>query len=52
MPVDKKSPVKGDFLFLRDKPWNKLIVIIDNIKTNGLRIFLKVRYFSGVGHEI
>ena len=52
MPVDKKSPLKGDFLFWRDKPCNKPMGIIDNIKSNGLGIFLKVRYPSGVDHEI
>jgi hypothetical protein len=41
MPVDKKSPFTGDFLFLRDKSWNKLIGIVGNIKNNGSGIFLR-----------
>jgi hypothetical protein len=39
MPVGKKSPLKGDFLFLRAKPGNKLMGKIDNIKSNGGEIF-------------
>jgi len=45
MPVDKKSPFKGDFLFLKRQ-------IIDNTKKTGLGIFFKVKYFNGVDHEI